>query len=372
MKKVLFNLQNIQPEGGIKRHGGGKYGEIVFTAIVEKGLPVVGVYDSKRWINPSILEIISSNSVALYDINQVQICDIIEKEKIDTLYTPLVYKGIINNYGCNIVGTIHGLRELEIPRDKFLKKYRLPFRILRTIKRNFNREPLLLFLRRILPYSYFYPVTVSNHTASAIKVFFPNTCKKIPVFYSPSTSNNIVKETKYTEKYFLLVSASIPYKNNLRAIIALDQLFSKGYLSDFMVKITGVDSPSIYKYKIKNKDRFVFLGYVEDNELSQLYHDTYCFIYPSLTEGFGYPPLEAMCYGKPVLASPFTSITEVLGDAALYFNPFSVEEIMNRILQISQNEIYKEYALKSRDRFCLIKKKQDIDLEELVKYIYSV
>jgi len=379
MEKVLFNLSNTQPSGSIKRHGGGKYGEIVFMEIIDRKYPVVGMYDSKRWMNPSIVSAIKENNIPLYDMNKFSVKEIVQKEAITTFYTPLVYEGIIKDYGCRIVGTIHGLRTFEFIKDSFSKKYKKKSSILRrclnfiTLKDEIKEQRV--FLNRILGLDFFHPVTVSRHTASAIKTYFP-TYKdlSIPVFYSPSTttSENHILERKHEEKYFLLVSGSIPHKNNLRAIIAFDRLLSNGYLKDFRVKITGVSDFSIFKYKINNKDKFDILGYVEESELSQLYHDSYCFVYPTLSEGFGYPPIEAMQYGIPVLASPHTSVTEVLGDAAIYFNPFSIEEIMNRILQITENNCHDEYTKKSFNRYKIITEKQNSDLKHLVDYIYNV
>jgi glycosyltransferase involved in cell wall biosynthesis len=169
-----------------------------------------------------------------------------------------------------------------------------------------------------------------------------------------------------------MVSGARPEKNNLRAIKALDYLFSNGYLDDLNVKITGVKSGDIYRYKIKNIERFDFLGFVSDEELEQLYHDAYCLVYPSLNEGFGYPPVEAMHYGVPVLASPFTSITEVCADAAIYFNPFSIEEIMGRILFIMNENVRKLYSTKALEQYKKIHLKQEEDLNKLVDYIFSV
>ena len=197
--------------------------------------------------------------------------------------------------------------------------------------------------------------------------------KKVPVFYSPST--NIDKEIttqKYSEKYVLLVSAFVPFKNGLRAVMALDRLFSTGNLKDVKVKVTGLSSPKKYRYKIKNNDKFDFLGFVSDEELEQLYHDAYCLVYPSLNEGFGYPPVEAMHYGVPVLASPFTSITEVCADAAIYFNPFSIEEIMGRILFVMDEDVRKVYSEKALNQYKKIHLKQEEDLNKLVDYIFSV
>jgi glycosyltransferase involved in cell wall biosynthesis len=82
-------------------------------------------------------------------------------------------------------------------------------------------------------------------------------------------------------------------------------------------------------------ERFVrFIGYVSDRKLFGLYKDAQAFIFPSLSEGFGLPGLEAMASGTPVLASDIPVFREVYSDAVLYFNPEDVDDIANKIMQI--------------------------------------
>ena len=158
-------------------------------------------------------------------------------------------------------------------------------------------------------------------------------------------------------------------KNNLRAVMAFDRLVTDGRLpQDVKMIVTGIRD-NIFKYRVKNPDRFVFLGYVDDDVLEQLYTDAYLFVYPSLNEGFGYPPIEAMRYGVPVIASPLSSMAELCGAGALYFDPFSVEEIMNRMLMMMQPEIYQEYSFKGQEQYKRVLEKQQKHLDELIDYI---
>ena len=78
-----------------------------------------------------------------------------------------------------------------------------------------------------------------------------------------------------------------------------------------------------------------------------------------------------MRYGVPVLASSLTSISEVCGGSALYFNPFSLEEIMNRMLQINDDKIYKEYSDMTRPQYEKITSMQDSDLAGLIDFILA-
>ena len=373
MKKLLFDLSVTQPAFTSKRHGGGIYGEIVLKKIIELNYNVIVAYNSSLWLNPDIKALCESHDVKMADISKIGILDAIDEIKPDIFYSPQPLGDFYKSKNCDMVVTIHDLREIELQLDsKMFWRYtqglkmqlKLWFQFffpsylkMRKHNRiaNYVRNPEIRF------------VTVSNHTLSSLRLFYPELSEvDIPVYYSPSTINEVALSRKRPADYFLLVSGDRWEKNNLRAIIALDELRSAGFLMDKKVVVTGVDSVKRYRYRIKNPDMFEFVGYVEDADLHQLYHDAYCFIYPTINEGFGYPPMEAMCYGVPVLASPFSSVAEIVGDAALYFNPFSVDEIKMRILRMTDKEVYASYVDKAHERYSQIRRRQDSDLEQLV------
>ncbi len=376
---ILFNLSVCQPEGGVQRHGGGIYGEIVLRRIIERHLPIICYYDAKRWINPEIYNIIKENGVQLYDINEHSLEHIVQTDAIDLLYSPL-FIGLKGFSACQILCTRHGLRGIETPNDWFFFKYKSTFkRKIKLLRRfylpNYLHAKFKKGMKSFVEQKNVSFVTVSNHSKYALISYYPDYFKnkKIPVFYSPSTllSTSTINHTQFDDKYFLLVSAGIGIKNNLRAIMAFDRLFSAELLKGYNVRVTGVNDASKYRYKLQNPTRFTFMGYVEDDTLHQLYHDAYGFVYPSLNEGFGYPPVEAMSFGIPIAASSFSSISEVCQDAALYFNPFSVEEIMNRILQLTDKETYELYKEKSHKRYQEVFLRQQKDLDGLIDYMYN-
>ena len=136
------------------------------------------------------------------------------------------------------------------------------------------------------------------------------------------------------------------------------------------MKITGAKKDN-YKYKLKNPDSFDFLGYVDEDELEKLYANAFVFVYPSLNEGFGYPPLEAMKYGVPVIASPLSSIPEVCGGSVIYFNPFSIEELMNRMMMIIDEQFHTVYSERGYNQYLLVEKRQKRDIDLLIDHIFS-
>lgn len=375
---VLYDLVATQPVSGTMRHGGGRYGEIVLERIIARQLPVICFYDGKKWLNPTIKELLVKNSVKLYDICRYNLKEIITLSQANVLYSALPSNAMIKQNNIRVIGTIHGLRRLETPVDNFCFRYRNQnwkdwlFYLAKKLANRYIRNLLCSYYKKAWENSKFQMVTVSNHTANAIKYFFPDMKgRNIPVFYSPSTSTSSNLQKKIYDKYFLMVSANRCEKNNLRAIMALDQLFSNGYLIGYNVKITGAKDSSNFRYKIKNTNRFEFLGYVEDKDLEQLYHDAYALVYPSLNEGFGYPPLESMHYGVPVLASSYSSISEVCQGASIYFNPFAIEEIANRLLQIADEQTHKRYSDLAARQYQIISEKQQSDLDGLIDFIYT-
>ncbi|MCF6187443.1 MAG: glycosyltransferase family 4 protein [Desulfobulbaceae bacterium] len=81
----------------------------------------------------------------------------------------------------------------------------------------------------------------------------------------------------------------------------------------------------------------LFTGFVADEHLSALYSGAEAFLYPSLYEGFGLPPLEAMQCGLPVITSKTSSLPEVVGDAGILVDPLDKEEICQAMLSLLEN-----------------------------------
>ena len=98
------------------------------------------------------------------------------------------------------------------------------------------------------------------------------------------------------------------------------------------------------------KDNVKVLGRVSDEELLRLYHQAECFIFPSIYEGFGIPPVEAMACGCPVLAADIPVLREVCADAADYFNPYDVRSIHEGILAYLKDSDTKKPLLQAKGK----------------------
>jgi glycosyltransferase involved in cell wall biosynthesis len=100
------------------------------------------------------------------------------------------------------------------------------------------------------------------------------------------------------------------------------------------------DEGSVFKAQVKDNRHapIRFLGRISDEELIDYYHNALFFLYPSLYEGFGIPPLEAMANGCPVLVSDIAPFREILGDSVLYCNPLDIQSIADGIKTLIENE----------------------------------
>ena len=98
---------------------------------------------------------------------------------------------------------------------------------------------------------------------------------------------------------------------------------------------------------------------------------SFAFIYPSLSEGFGYPILEALAVETPTIASKLTSIPEIGGNAVLYFDPLCQKDIEKKILALFDKKIYKSLVNESLTQFNHIYRRQKLDLKKAVDFILN-
>ncbi|MBR4784516.1 MAG: glycosyltransferase [Fibrobacter sp.] len=382
---LLFNLVAVQPIHSAKFHGGGSYGEVIFWALVKRGAGFCCAFDSKKYLAPAIVEACKEKGIPLFDINEKTPQQIVDENGIDTFYTPLY--SLEKRWDISVkdfVFTWHGVRALEMQYSwagvGFAKKFGQKMEALVRYRESWKKyfyKPKYQTLAARMAEGKVRAITVSEHSRASIKSFFPELMDlEIPVFYSPMTEyepEGFLPPGVAAKKYFLLTSGARWEKNNLRAAIAFDELVgmyeSQGKSLDMKMVITGATNARAYLRHLKHRDRFVLLGYVESKELEFLHKNAYAFVFPSLNEGFGYPPVQSMRYGVPVAASGTTSVPEICGDAVLYFDPYSVSEIKNRLVQLLDAGIYKEYASRAPERYAEVHARQVEDLERAVDFL---
>ena len=160
-----------------------------------------------------------------------------------------------------------------------------------------------------------------------------------PSIVSAEATSATLKKYGLRAPFFLHVGVLQPRKNIVRLISAFIKLMDENDLFDPQLAIVGKPG---WKYKEiveravapDTKGRVILTGAVQSHELPILYKNSLALVMPSLYEGFGLPILEAMACGTPVTCSRGSSLSEIAGEAALFFDPYSEEEIANAILNL--------------------------------------
>ncbi len=148
------------------------------------------------------------------------------------------------------------------------------------------------------------------------------------------------------KQFIMFVGRPLPHKNLRRLIEAFAQLH--GRHPDLYLMIGGKKDASQDSYEaLANRlgvgDRVILTDWISDGQLKWAMEQTKAYVWPSLSEGFGLPPLEAMLYGVPVVSSNASCMPEILGQAAHYFDPYDVTAIADAI-----DEVVTDKALRER------------------------
>jgi len=141
------------------------------------------------------------------------------------------------------------------------------------------------------------------------------------------------------KRFVIYVGRPLPHKNLGRLIDAFAEL--KKSHPDLTLVLAGKTDP-LYEAHYSDVQRrglqdVIFTGYVSEGQLRWLYENCTAYVFPSLSEGFGLPGLEAMTHGAPVVSSNATCLPEIYGDAAHYFDPLSVPAMTQAISDVLDN-----------------------------------
>ncbi|HSA92164.1 MAG TPA: glycosyltransferase family 1 protein [Terriglobales bacterium] len=263
------------------------------------------------------------------------------------------FQEVVRLYGCELVHVPHLFwRPRSIPcpyivtvHDLFTYMSRRPDRsALQRFLRTYLTRRVLRHADRI--------VAVSDFTRHDIMRLFGIPEEKIEVLYNAidgrfrlghatGAERQVIAERYQVHYPFLLYAGNIkPHKNIVRLIEAFSALKTElkkdGKLPDLKLIIIGDDlsqHPDLRRTVIRSgvQHDVRFLGFVPIEVLRTFYDAAKVFVFPSLYEGFGLPPLEAMAHGTPVVTSNVSSLPEVVGNAAVLVNPENVFEIMRAL-----------------------------------------
>jgi glycosyltransferase involved in cell wall biosynthesis len=270
---------------------------------------------------------------------------LIDQENLDLMHFP--HWNIPLGVKTPFVVTIHDLILLEEPRSaKATTRHPLVY----AAKYQAYKHVLKSAITRAR-----HVIAVSEYTKSAIQNYFPEVhADKITVVHEGLTQLTAEKgKAKPTidGTYLLYVGNAYPHKN-LESLLHAFSFFHKLHPE---VKLVLAGRDDIFYQRLKQELDEIdvaehavhFIMNPTDAELANLYKHAKLYLFPSRSEGFGLPPLEAMSFGIPVAAARRTSLPEILGDAALYFEPDDIEEMVRIMEQVlNDKQLQKELSSK--------------------------
>jgi glycosyltransferase involved in cell wall biosynthesis len=207
----------------------------------------------------------------------------------------------------------------------------------------FPNDSIPLFKKKLI-YKASKIITISETTKNDLLKFYPDVENKATVIYL-AFSNGIAAELKIKENYLLFTGSRAGYKNFDIFIKAAAPLLTR---YNFRLICTGEPFNKREVDLFNDLDIYnrVIHHFASEEELHSLYARATAFVFPSLYEGFGIPVLEAFAAGCPAILSNTSSLPEIGGDGAAYFDPYSINNMRTVIEQVMtskdvQNELIK-------------------------------
>ena len=402
---LLFDFITLQ-----SKTGAAEYVRSVFFALLNEintndysDIRIYALYDSSHGIAYEDLKTKNASTANLIfefiDVYKHSICSIITDYHIDRLFIGCAqYLGNIpgiESISCETYCVVHDMVDEEIHQrniDIFAEMLNPSFQL---EKRNPSIKGFLQYQRHTLSFMNFFRknrkskwhwesrtkfiaeqyrknpnfhlITVSEYSKKTIVLNCSINAEAINVLYPPerkfhysSHTSNYINDLVKIGKIYLLLNADRNLKNPHNTIAAFKTYAT--YSQDIFLATVG--------YTKKEFKNHIPLPFLNDDDLTNLIKNCYALIYPSFFEGFGYPPIEAMKFGKPILATNVTSVPEILGDSAIYFSPLYTTSIYNALSNLTDNN-YHIFAQKSKERYAWIKKKSEQDLKVLLNYIIN-
>ncbi|MBA4166754.1 MAG: glycosyltransferase family 4 protein [Chitinophagaceae bacterium] len=249
-----------------------------------------------------------------------------QARKCDVLLSPTTHASFVLR---NQILTIHDLLSLR-------------FGNINAFQRMYFKYVLPLLMNRAVKV-----IAISQATKRDIVEFLHYPGEKIEVVYNgydqslfnvTDDSEGMIAKTYGLSDYFLVIGPTYAHKNILLVLDVYKSLPESTKIKHPLV-ITGGKRPYLtvleqYVRQLMLEKHVHFLGYVPQTHMPQLYREAFALLFPSLHEGFGFPLLEAMACGCPVICSNTSSMPEVCGDAALYINPLKKMSLFKAITRL--------------------------------------
>lgn len=234
-------------------------------------------------------------------------------------------------YSGDLIVTVHDVYHLDDPLNTLSKKEKAYARIF------FNR--IKQKAKKI--------ITISNFSKNRL-LETAKIKENVEVIYNGVSDVWRQYETNEAKgfKYFIYVGNVKPHKNLQVLLAAFTEMNLDGYKLVIVGKKEGFINGDFETSSRIDNENIIFTGRISDEELMSYVKSAEALIFPSLYEGFGLPPIEAMAMGCPTIVSNAASIPEVSGDASLYFDPLDKEELKRQMLKLINDKELKAELVK--------------------------
>lgn len=286
----------------------------------------IGVTNNQSFTRRSVKEKYLSQLKKLY-WEQQELPHLLKQMNIDLLHNPMNF-GIPLKRTCPSVVTIHDVIPLTYQKDYLhspIEKtyYRMVMNVVKNhavkiiTDSNYSRNEIVKHL---------------GIASSRIEVIELGVGEEFKIIKEEEVLAKIKDQFKLKRPFLLTIGGSEPRKN-IRALLNVYNNMSAIFEFDLVV-IGGVWRDLDIKKEYQGNASVKFVGSVTQEELVSFYNLASAFIFPSYSEGFGLPILEAMACGTPVIAANASSIPEIIGDSAITFDPFNQQSMYQAILEV--------------------------------------
>ncbi len=373
-------------------NGAAEYAQTLFLKMVEQlsSHPQVKVFClyrsgvSFRYTQLTPENFKGNKQVEYIDLSGKDLKAIVSGLNISLLFTPCLQMfcdqklGDIRNLGCKVVAVVHDFLDEEmkvsgmqtfmyLKHPLLLLRFMLSRLKVRLLSGNMKKREAVM--EELIAHNDATVITVSQYSKASFQFHYSHLNKEVKVFYSPmkvssrktEIENELLRNViNRGEKYLLILSADRLMKNAENMMAAFHK-FKKTHPDNALKLVTIGYKKSLFADHIS-------LPFVSASDLENAYFHCHALLYPSLFEGFGYPPLEAMKYGKPVICSNVCSMREVLEDSPIYFSPIYQTDMYKALCTFAETP-YEMLAEKVERQFQKVADRQNADLQTLAEML---
>lgn len=319
-----------------------KFGELVKALyFIAKSMPLKSIDEKlSKWLSSQSCEF---NDV-FYRFKQIFLHGTLFVDRHCDLIFSLATPTYTFGYGVPQVSVIHDVLYLDKPEMVSYTAYK---KHVRAFSNNFNYSNKL--------------ISISNFTKDCILKYFDNIhedkiavivtqmASRLPSVESIQNTDLLTKFNLEPNNYLVFASKFWVHKNHARLVEAFAKIINKAdnnfkmvFMGAYQNEQGGLMKNAKRTFKVIEekgiKDRVVFTGYTTNEEFNAIMSRALAVVNPSLYEGFGMPVAEAMLLEKPVVCSNVASLPEVGGDAALYFDPYNIDDMADKLYQVYSNK----------------------------------